>query len=354
VPASPAPANKDAEFTRAASAAVERIEREDGFSGVILVARGDHVLLRKAAGFADREESIPNTPETKFSLMSVTKQFTAAGIMLLVQDRMVSLNDPVSKYYPASPPTWNGVTIKHLLTHTSGIGDIGANDDLRFRTYKDAIRVAAERPTVFAPGTAYSYNNAGYALLAAIIERISGQSYGDFLRTRIFTPLGMRNTGYGAIPGDIVRGYDRDIRGVWHRERPVNYEVLAGEGGIYSTIDDMLVWSRALRGNQILSAASREAMFTDYGHSYGFGWRFAIEYGRKLVWHTGNFFQAGLASIFDRFPEDDLTVVAMTNNVGLTKSTATLTIEGKPTTFPANAMRKTVEEVERLYFGRAP
>ena len=95
-------------------------------------------------------------------------------------------------------------------------------------------------------------------------------------------------------------------------------------------------------------------MFTDYGHSYGFGWRFAIEYGRKLVWHTGNFFQAGLASIFDRFPEDDLTVVAMTNNVGLTKSTATLTIEGKPTTFPANAMRKTVEEVERLYFGRAP
>lgn len=117
----------------------------------------------------------------------------------------------------------------------------------------------------------------------------------------------------------------------------------------------MLIWSRALETDRILSAASKAAMYTDYGYNYGFGWRFAPKFGRKLIWHTGNFGPAGFAAIFDRFPEDALTVVTMTNNTGtLVNTTATLLIEGKVTTFPATAMRKLVEQVEQLYFGRAP
>jgi D-alanyl-D-alanine carboxypeptidase len=112
----------------------------------------------------------------------------------------------------------------------------------------------------------------------------------------------------------------------------------------------MLVWSRALESDKLLSPASRQAMFTDYGHNYGFGWRFAAKLGRKLIWHTGNDQAAGFAAILDRFPEEDLTVVVLTNNIGLTNTTATLTIGGKATTFPATAAREVVEQVEGLYF----
>src|SRR5687768_3868076 len=300
--ASAAPAGGDAAFMKAASEAVDIFASEDGFSGVVLVARGDQVLLRKAAGFADRERNIPNTPETKYSTMSVTKQFTAAGIMLLVQDGKLSLNDPVSLHYPASPPAWARVTIKHLLTHTSGIADYNPREGLRFQTYHDVLPVVAGRPIAFEVSADFQYNNAAYDLLAAVIEHVSGQDYGEFLRSYIFAPLGMRNTGYGAIPGDVVRGYRRSVDGIWEYWGPLDLNLMGGAGGIYSTIDDMLIWSRALDGDAILSPESKSAMFTDYGHNYGFGWRFATKYGRRLVWHTGNYFVAGLASVFDRFP----------------------------------------------------
>ena len=353
---SPAAAGGDATFAQAALAAVEKIEREDGFSGAILVARGNQVLVRKAAGFSDREGNVPNAPETKFSLQSVTKQFTAAAIMLLVQDGKLSLDDSVAKHYGAAPPMWNAVTIRHLLTHTAGIGvPFTTEDELRFRTYRDAIEIAAGRAPSFEPGARFQYSNAGYMLLTAVIESIAGQPYGDFLRERVFAPLGMHNTGYGAIPGGVMRGYRRHgVEGTWELLDPVNLDVLGGAGGIYSTLDDMLIWSRALDGNDILSSDSKKAMFTDYGYNYGFGWRFATKYGRRLVWHTGSYYVAGFASIFDRFPEEGLAVIVMTNNSGLTDSTATLTIEGQPVTFPANAARKLVEQVEKLYFGRDP
>ena len=358
-----APAVTDAEFTRAAGAAVERIEREDGFSGVILVARGDHVLLRKAAGYSDRERNIRNTPSTKFPLESVTKQFTATAIMLLVQEGKVTLDDPISKYYLQSPAAWRNVTIKHLLTHSSGIEDYWVHrrenydpDDAarRFKGRDDIYRAVQKDPLGFEPGTGFSYSNAGYSLLALAIERVSGIAYEDFLRQRIFIPLGMRNSGFGNIP--TLKGYVRSYPGgEWRNGAFSGLAVIAaGAGGIYSTVDDMLIWSLAQDSNRILSPASRTAMFADYGYNYGFGVRFSPKFGRKLIWHTGNDGPAGFAAIFDRFPEEQLTVIAMTNNTGVTGSTASLLIEGKMQTFPANAMRKAVEEVERLYFGRDP
>jgi CubicO group peptidase (beta-lactamase class C family) len=358
--ATAAPEGRDAAFMRAAAMAVETIEREDGFSGVILVARGNQVLLRKAAGFADRERNIPNTPETKFPLASLGKQFTAAYIMLLMEDGKVSIDDRISKYYPASPSAWRDVTVKHLLTHGSGIRDYWVTHPearqqalASIRSYEDIFQLVVSDPLGFEPGTRLSYSNAGYALLTAIIEHASGQSYGEFVRSRLFGPLGMRDTGYGTIPGDAPRGYVRSSQGEWSVGRLLEpLTRYGGVGRVYSTLDDMLIWSHALFGGKVLSGASEAAMFSDYGFNYGFGWRFAPKFGKKLIWHTGNGGDYG--SIFDRFPEEDLTVVAMTNNMGPTGSTATLLIDGQITTFPANAARKLVEEVERLYFGRAP
>jgi CubicO group peptidase (beta-lactamase class C family) len=358
------PSGSDAAFIHAAGAAVEQAERDDGFSGVILVARGDQVLLRKAAGFADRDRNIPNTTYTKFPLESVTKQFTAAAIMLLVQAGKISLNDAVSKYYAASPPAWQNLTIKHLLTHSSGIEDywvhrhqsVDESDFLNlYKSSGDFFRLVQDDALGFEPGSGFSYSNAGYALLALVIEQASGQPYHQFLRNRFFAPLEMPNTGIGPIPDGVLKGYVRSLPdGAWRRGRVFELDEAAGFGGVYSTLDDMLIWSRSLDKGTILSPPSRQAMLTDYGHNYGFGWRLAPKFGRKLIWHTGNDAQAGFASILDRFPEEELTVVVMTNNTGLTDAKATLVIEGKPTTFPANAARKLIEHLERLYFGKDP
>ena len=348
----------DTEFASAANLAADRADREDGFSGLILVARGEEILLRRAAGFADRERQIRNTPETRFPLASVTKQFTAAAIMVLVEEDKVSLNDPISKFYPASPPTWKDVTIAHLLTHGSGISDYWVHhQDVRprleagelFHSGEDLIKLSVNEPLAFAPGTKIEYSNAGYALLTAVIERASGESYSAFLENRIFEPLGMTNTGYGGtLP---VNGYTGSGSGVGNTG-PIKLDEFSGFGGIYSTLDDMLKWSLALEGDLILSRTSRDAMFRDYGYNYGFGWRLAPKFGQKLIWHTGNGWN--FTAIFDRFPVEQLTVIAMSNDSTPTASTATLLIEGQMQTFPANAMRKLVEKVERLYFGRDP
>ena len=361
--ASAGPAAGDAAFMKAASEAVDTIAREDGFSGVVLVARGDQVLLRKAAGLADRERNIPNAPKTKFPIYSVTKQFTAAAIMLLVQDGKVSLDDRISKYYPASPPAWQDVTIKHLLTHGSGIQDYWVShpearqaleDGTLFRSSEQLFQLMIADPLAFAPGTNISYSNAGYALLTMVIEHASGQRYEAFLRDRIFAPLAMRDTGSGAMPGDAAKGYSQSDQTEW---RIVNLDLgsLGGAGGVYSTLDDLLAWSNALDDDQLLSAVSRTALFTDYGFNYGFGWRFQTRYGRKLIWHTGNAGpRGGFAAIFDRFAEDHLTVVVLTNNPSFIDYNATMVVGGQPLTFQANAARKVTDQVEQLYFGRAP
>jgi CubicO group peptidase (beta-lactamase class C family) len=313
--AAAAPTAGDAAFMKAASEAVDSIAHEDGFSGVILVARGDYVLLRKAAGFADRERNVLSTPETKFPLASVTKQFTAAAIMLLVDEGKVSLDDPISKYYPASPPAWAKVTIRHLLTHSAGIEDYWihrgglAKTGQLFRSNEQLIQLAIADPLGFEPGAGFSYSNSGYALLTAVIEQVSGQSYADFMRNRIFARFGMSNTGYGNAPGSAVKGYVRSAQGEWSQGESIDLDALGGFGGLYSTLDDMLTWSQAFFGGHVVSSNSQRAMFTDHGYNYGFGWRFAPKFGRRLIWHTGN--GNNHAAIFDYFPDDDLTVVMM-------------------------------------------
>jgi CubicO group peptidase (beta-lactamase class C family) len=188
-------------------------------------------------------------------------------------------------------------------------------------------------------------------LLTAVIERVTGQNYAQYVEANMFLPLHMIHSGTGLLPSSIALGYIHNAgESDWHEGRRAFTEFLTGFASIYSTVDDMLLWVHALNGNGLLSQSSRTAMLTDYGYNYGFGWRIGNKYGRKLFWHTGNNPGAGYASIIDQFPDDDLTIIVLTNNTGITASTATLMIEGKKTTFPANAARETVEEVENLYF----
>ncbi len=355
-----APAVGDEAFQKAANDAIDQIVGMDGFSGAILVARGNRILLRRAAGLTDRERGIAAQPETKFPLESVTKQFTAAAILLLVQDGKLSLSDPISKYFPTAPAAWKKITIEQLLTHSSGIDDCTctgkayAGSAKKFTSYKDFIPLAEKSPLAFKPGSGFHYSNAGYALLTLVIERVSHETYGTFVTSRIFVPLSMTNSGYGTPPGDAVKGYVRSIAPddaeEWKAGTPANLQILGGVGGLYSTVDDMLLWVRALDGNGLLSSRSRKAMFTDYGHNYGFGWRLTKKHERVLRWHTGNDPSASFASIVDDFPAEDLTVIALTNNTGVTDATSTLTIDGKQSKFPATAARKAVDQIESLYF----
>jgi D-alanyl-D-alanine carboxypeptidase len=341
------PVGGDAAFKDLADAATVRLANSDGFSGAILVAHGDKILLRKAEGFAERNRGIRNLVDTRFPLESITKQFTAAAILLLVEDGKISLDDPISKYYAPLPPAWTKITLKQLLNHSAGIVDCLPCERDGFDNYREFIDRSMATQLAFSPGTDFLYSNAGYGLLADVIERVTGRRYGAFIMERIFTPLHMIHSGYGVLPTNSAKGYIHNVGDpVWHDGAGAHLEAHGGFGALYSTLDDMLIWVRALSGNTLLSQSSRAAMFTDYGHNYGFGWRFGDKFGQKLLWHTGADSSAGYASIEDEFPAENLIVVVLTNNTGLTKSHATLTIEGKPMTFSANAARELVEEVE--------
>ena len=172
---------------QAAITVVERSEREDGFSGVILVAREDKVLLRRAAGFADRSSGLRNSVEMQFPILSISKQFTAAAVMLLVEDRKIALDNSISKFYPEVPAAWNGITIRHLLTHSSGIGDQFFNKANIAATmqyignHDDIIPLLTRAPLLFQPGSGFQYSNAGYVILGELIAHISGESYEQFM-----------------------------------------------------------------------------------------------------------------------------------------------------------------------------
>ncbi|HWY60499.1 MAG TPA: serine hydrolase domain-containing protein [Rhizomicrobium sp.] len=347
----------DADFTRAASKLVTQGELEDSFSGVILVAHGDTILLRKAAGFADRASNVPNTVQTQFPIASVTKQFTAAAVLSLVDAGKIALTDSIRKYYPEAPDTWGDITIQHLLTHSSGIGDqafseVNMDSTMQYLSvHRDIVPFVSGTPLLFQPGSGFQYSNTGYVILAGVIERASDEKYENYLRNRIFVPLGMTKTGFH-LKVDLkgyVRSPDGNLLQAHSFDEPAGPN---GPAGIYSTVDDMLTWSRAWDEGRILSAPSRIAALTDYGHNYGFGWRFAPKFGRKLVWHTGSFGPAGFASILDRFPDEKIVFVVLTNAPVATSTTATLLIEGKMTTFPANSSRKLLESVEALYFAQ--
>jgi CubicO group peptidase (beta-lactamase class C family) len=288
----------------------------------VLVLRDGKALVRRAWGLADLEAEIPATPSTNYRLASVSKQFTAAAILLLVQDGALGLDDPVHRWLPTLPPAAASITLRHLLTHTSGLVDY---EDLMGEAWQGQILDAGvlkllerEDRTWFAPGSAYRYSNSAYALLSLVVERASGMAYPDFLRTRIFAPLGMDATLAFVRGGPAVArrafGYsEADAR--WRRTDQSTTSAVLGDGGIYSSIDDLAKWDAALYDDRLLDDASRALAFTahvkvtgePHEAGYGFGWRITGD----TLWHSGE--TIGFRNVIVRWPKQRLTVVVLSN-----------------------------------------
>ena len=277
----------------------------------VLVVRNGEIVFRKSYGMANLEEKTAAAPDTNYRLASVTKQFTAASILLLG----IPLDDPITKYLPSLPPYANAITVKHLLTHTSGLLDY---EDLipagTTRQVKDADvleLLSKEKTTYFPPGTQYRYSNTGFAFLALIVERVSGQRFADFLRTHIFEPAGMKNSvafeeGISTV-SHRAYGYSPP----WHRSDQSLTSAVLGDGGIYTSIDDLVHWIAWLDAGRFDQALVPQTKTDDPGVQYGFGWRISEHGGRRYVWHSGE--TIGFRNAIVRFPAEHLAVVVLTN-----------------------------------------
>jgi CubicO group peptidase (beta-lactamase class C family) len=249
------------------------------FMGSVLVARGGTTVFDKGYGFANLEWNIPNTPTTKFRLGSITKQFTAASILLLEERGKLKTDDPVKKYIPDAPAAWDKVTIYNLLTHTSGIANFTsfpdyASTETAPTTPEKLVARFRDKPLEFQPGEKWNYSNSGYVLLGYLIEKISGQTYEQFVQQNIFSPLGMKDSGYDSHRTVMQRratGYTPSDNG------PVNagyidMSIPFSAGALYSTTEDLLRWEQGLFGGKVLSATSFEKMTTHSSKTMRAAW----------------------------------------------------------------------------------
>ena len=286
----------------------------------VLVLRDGAPLYRRSYGMADLEARVAATARTNYRLASVSKQFTAAAILLLAEDGCLHLDDKVRDWLPNLPRAADPITIRHLLTHTSGLidyEDVMDPADTRQVHDADVLKLLQSQDrTYFAPGTGYRYSNSGYALLALIVERASKQRYADFLRERIFRPLGMANTvAYESGISEVAqRAYGYSLEdGAWVRTDQSTTSAVLGDGGIYSSIDDLARWDAALYDERLLKAASLQQAFTpatqtdDPDVRYGFGWRITGE----TLWHSGE--TIGFRNVIVRYPKRHMTVIVLTN-----------------------------------------
>ncbi len=264
------------------------------FMGSVLVAREGKVLFRKSYGFANMEWQTPFTDDTKFRLGSVTKQFTAAGILLLEERGKLSVQDPVKKYLPDAPAAWDKITIHHVLTHTSGIPnftsfpDYGPTKTLPSPAEKTVKRFW-DKPLDFEPGSKWSYSNSGYVLLSYLIEKVSGMSYADFVAENIFKPLGLGDTGYDSFTRIIphrASGYAPRGKAMLNAEY-VDMTIPSGAGALYSTTGDLQKWIEGLLAGKLLSPASVEKMTTPFKDNYAYGLDVRTANGHKQISHGG-------------------------------------------------------------------
>jgi CubicO group peptidase (beta-lactamase class C family) len=297
---------------------VQSYAQNKTFMGSVLVARGADVILSKGYGAANLEWDIPNAPSTKFRLGSITKQFTAAAILLLEERGKLKIDDPIKAYMPDAPSTWDRITIFNLLTHTSGIPNFTALPEYKSLQVSETTPVKTlaavrDKPLDFFPGEKMLYSNSGYILLGFIIEKVTGGSYARFVQDNIFTPLGMKDSGYDSNTDIIAHraaGYMPSPNG------PVNagyihMTIPHAAGALYSTTEDLLRWERALFGGKVLSAASLRKMTTPFKNDYALGVVATTADGRKVVQHAGGI--DGFNTFLAYYPDDKLTVAVLAN-----------------------------------------
>lgn len=295
---------------------------EHRIPGIALtIIQNGNTIKTGAYGLADVEQQVPVRPETVFEIGSVTKQFTAAGILLLQQDGKLSVDDPIGKHLVGAPDSWTNVTIRHLLTHGSGIKSytgLSGFELTRHLTQAQFLAEIGKQPLEFPPGESWKYSNTGYSLLGYIIENVSGENYWDYMNRRIFRPLGM-NATTDRRPATIIphraHGYEQTNH-VWIN-RDYDLTDVFSAGAMVSTVGDLARWNAALDGDDLLKPATKEAMWTISANTqskstkYGFGWFIDEVEGHKNIGHGGS--TSGFSASLQRFPDDKLAVIILTN-----------------------------------------
>jgi CubicO group peptidase (beta-lactamase class C family) len=297
---------------------------------VVIVQRGE-VVAAKGYGYANVELGVPVTSETIFQAGSLGKQFTAVAVMLQVEEGKLALDDSITKYFPTAPATWRPITVRQLLTHTSGIPDfvteaehpkpgVQAIDYRRDYTEAQLEEMAFSLPLAFEPGSRWSYSNTGYVLLGILVHKVSGKFYGDVLQERVFTPLGMKTTRI-ISEADIVpnraAGY-RLVNGEIRNQEWVAPSLnTTADGSLYLSALDLIAWEKALRAGALLKPASWAQVYSPVtlnsgkSYPYGFGWAIGESAGRPWYYHGGTW--QGFRTYISRHLAEDLTVVLLTN-----------------------------------------
>jgi len=293
--------------------------RSDGTPGAsIMVIRDGQVLEVRSYGVADMETGALVSPATNFRLASVTKQFTATAVLMLSERGKLDIDDSIRLYFPEFPAFADQISIRNLLQHTSGIEDYEPLYGDRFpeqildRGVADII--ANTTGTYFSPGAEYRYSNSAYAILAVLVEDLSGQSFPDFLQDNIFGPLGMNETiAYRRGTNEVTNralGYKVDRKKIEPADQSA-WSAVLGDGGVYSSVMDLYKWDQALYDNDLLSPASWQQAWTPGLENYGFGWRIDDYGGHKRLHHSGS--TSGFRNFMQRFFEEKLTIIVLTN-----------------------------------------
>lgn len=298
----------------------------NAFMGTVLVVEGDRVLLDKGYGMASLEWQVPNTPETKFRLGSLTKQFTATLILLLQQDGKLNVNDPVSKYLADTPSAWANIKLANLLGHTSGIPSFTGFKEfptwsMSPHTPAEEIALFRDKPLDFEPGSKFVYSNSNFIVLGAVIEKVSGKKYADLLRERIFDPLGMKDSGLDSdelVLPKRASGYHPGGHGI-EVARSESMSIPWSAGAIFSTTGDLLKWEHGLFGGKILNADSLKLMTTPGKGDYGLGVFIENRDGVRVVSHGGGI--EGFNTHLAYAPEKQIAVVVLSNVNGAAPGT---------------------------------
>lgn len=284
----------------------------------VVVVRDGNVVYRKSFGTADLEQHVAASPDTHYRLASVSKEFTAAAILSLADRGKLSLDDSIRKWLPSMPPYADAITIRQLLTHTSGLVDyedvIPAGRTAQLDDEDVLHLVESQTKTYFAPGTSWRYSNSGYVLLGLIVARASGEPFPAYLHDAIFDPLGMKTTVMHVDGRDTfvdrAYGYTRE-RDRWNRTDQSVTSATLGDGSIYTSVDDLVQWLRALDSGKFAAASVPRVDTDKKGVRYGYGWYIGEHNGRHMVWHTGE--TIGFRNAIVRFPDQHLAIVILTN-----------------------------------------
>ncbi|MBU1347653.1 MAG: beta-lactamase family protein [Alphaproteobacteria bacterium] len=336
----PLPTRPPVEVVEALPQLTARLQREADagrFMGAVLVARGDEILFRQVYGTADVATGAPLRIGDRFRLASISKQFTAAAILKLQDEGKLTIGDPVCRWIQPCPAAWAPLKIHHLISHTSGIPDLMArpgwgNRRVTPATLDELTEDSRQFRLSFAPGTKVRYNNAGFNLAAAIVEKASGMAFPDYLGTAFFEPLGLANTGFDDDSDlGIVTGHANFPEGLTAQRNP-NVSIVAGAGALYSTLDDLLAWEQALHSGHVLSAYSYAQMIMDHSpadqpnerggrphRAWGYG-LMANRLGQRVtpafqdweIYHTGSW--SGFRNIEVWQPDQRVAVIVLTNN----------------------------------------